>query len=192
VRSALALVIAAIITPGLDAPPVPTPRTGPAAGAPGVRVVRYGDDRLSGITAVDVVAGDMRANTCGLSRGMLQETAIDGLRAAGMKASVSAKASSWFYTVYVTAESSAVDGRCVTAVTAELVARVDGIPEVDRNAPQDAWGSVLVGQMPLVRQSALVSSRRADHAARVASTLGEQVRAIGARIRAVNEPKPRP
>jgi len=179
VRPALALVIAAILAPGLD-----------ALQGPHVRVVRYGDDRLSGITAVDVVAGDMRANACGLSQAMLQETALTALRAAGMTASVSERASSWFYTVYVTAESSAADGQCVTAVSTELVAQVDGIPEPDRGAAPDAWGSLLVGQMPLVRESALVSSGRAEHAGRVASTLGAQVSGIGARIRAVNEPDP--
>jgi len=198
VRLAVALVIAAVLAPGLDAaqipiPEIPTPpNTTRAPGTPSVRVVRYGDDRLRGITAVDVVTGDMRANGCGLTQATLQESAIAALRAAGVKASVSARASSWFYSVYVTAESSAANGRCVTAVSAELVAQVDGIPEADRFAAQDAWGSLLVGQMPLVRESALVSSGSAEHAARVVSTLGERVSEIGARIRAVNEPTSRP
>jgi len=111
---------------------------------------------------------------------------MSALRAAGIKASVSAKAGSWFYTVYVTAESSAADGRCVTAVSAELVAQVEGIPEADRYAPQDAWGSLLVGQMPLIREGSLVSSDRVEHASGVAAALGDQVSAIGARIGAVN------
>ena len=189
-RPALGVAFAAFIVSGLDASQIPIPpRTIRVAGTPQVRVVRYDDDRLSGITAVDVVVNEMNANACGLSRAALQDSAVTALRAAGTTASVSAKASSWFYTVYVTAESSAADGRCVTAVRAELMAQVSGIPEADRSAPQDGWGSLLVGEMPLVRQSAMVNSSRTGHAAQVDAVVREQVTAIGARIKAVNQPR---
>ena len=201
-KPALALTLAAFVVSGLDAskvatplratrvaeaPVVPTPPlTTPVAGAPVVRVVRYGDDRLSGITAVDVVVNATNADACGLSQSAVQEAAVAALRAAGITASASAKASSWFYTVYVTAESAAADGHCVTAVRGELMAQVSGIPDADRAAPQDAWGSLLVGEMPLVRQSVLVSSNQAEHAAQVHDAVREQLTAIGARIKTVN------
>jgi len=98
----------------------------------------------------------------------------------------SAKAISWFYTVYVTAESAAADGHCMTAVRGELMAQVNGIPDADRAAPQDTWGSLLVGEMPLVRQSVLVTSNQAEHASQVNDAVREQLTAIGARIRTVN------
>ena len=186
-KPALALTLAALVVSGLDASRVPTPpRTTRAAGAPVVRVVRYGDDRLSGITAVDVVVNAMNADACRLSRAAVQDAAVAALRAAGIAASASAKASSWFYTVYVTAESAAAGGHCVTAVRGELMAQVSGIPDADRAAPQDAWGSLLVGEMPLVRQSVLVSSKHAEHASRVNDAVREQLTAIGARIKTVN------
>jgi hypothetical protein len=153
-----------------------------------VRVVRHGDDRLTNITAVDVVVQQSEPETsaCGLSQSTLQEAAVATLRAAGVKASVSGRASSWFYTVYVNAQSAAAGNRCVTAVDTELMAQVDGIPEADRHAAEGAWGSLLVGQMPLIRQSALVSSERPDHAARLENAMREHLNTIGARIRAAN------
>jgi hypothetical protein len=187
VRPALGVAFAAFIVSGLDASQIPIHRY--AWRGHRRLVVTTTTIRLSGITAVDVVVSEMNANACGLSRAALQDSAVTALRAAGTTASVSAKASSWFYTVYVTAESSAADGRCVTAVRAELMAQVSGIPEADRFAPQDGWGSLLVGEMPLVRQSAMVNSSRTGHAAQVDAVVREQVTAIGARIKAVNQPR---
>jgi hypothetical protein len=108
------------------------------------------------------------------------------LRTAGLEASVSGKASSGFYTAYLTAQSSSAADRCVTSLSAELMARVDGIPEADRYLEKDAWGSLLVGQMPLLRQTGLVSSSHAAHAGQVEAAVREHFTTIGARIRAVN------
>ena len=94
-----------------------------------VRVVRYGDDRLTGVTSVDVVVSMAPGGeACQLTPSALQDAGVAALRQAGVKATVSARASSWFYTVYVRLASVAAADRCVTAVETQLVARVQGSP----------------------------------------------------------------
>jgi hypothetical protein len=157
------------------------------ASASQVRVVRYGDDRLYGITDVDVVvsmAGD--AAKCSVERMSLQQSVVDALRASRIKASVSEKASSGPYSVLVSAHSAAVGRSCVTAIGVELIAHVDGIPEADRRLSPEMWGSILVGPLSLVRESALVNSVAANHEIAVLTALRAQVAAIGARITAAN------
>ena len=158
-----------------------------SASASQVRVVRYGDDRLTGITHADVLvtlAGDTAH--CSVDRARLQRLAVDTLRAAGLEASISETARSWFYSVVVRTNTATVSSACATAVTAELVAQVDGVPEADRRGPAGAWGSVLVGALSLVRETALVTSTPAEHPAPVDSALRVQLTTIGARIRAAN------
>jgi hypothetical protein len=152
-----------------------------------VRVVRYGDERLKGITRVDVVVhetGDVHA--CRVGKNGLQRAATAALAEVPLAASVSEKASSWFYSLEVTTASILTGERCATSVWTELVAHVDGMPEADRYAPPGAWGSLLVGQLSLLRQSAVVSSPLAHHQTRLESTLRVQVAAIGGRIKAAN------
>jgi hypothetical protein len=152
-----------------------------------VRVVRYGDERLEGITRVDVIVqqtGDAQA--CRVVKDVLQRTATAALAEAHVPASVSEKASSWFYSVQISITSSLTAGRCATSVWTELVAQVDGVPEADRYAAPGSWGSLLVGQLSLLRESAVVSSTPGDHQARVLSTLRVQAAAIGSRIKAAN------
>lgn len=176
-KPVLTLALVAVAASTLDAAQDPTPV---------VRVVRYDDGRLTGITAVDVVVHATNLEACGISRAAVQDAAVASLRAGGVAASVSAKASSWFYTVYVTVESSAANEHCVTAVRGELMAHVSGIPDADRTASQDAWGSLLIGEMPLVRHSGLVSSTKSEHASRVGETVRDQLSAIAVRIKTVN------
>jgi hypothetical protein len=158
-----------------------------AAAASQVRVVRYGDDRLTGITQVDVVvsiAGDV--DRCPIDRARLQQAAVETLRALQVRATVSEKASSWFYSVLVSAHAAAVGGSCASAIGAELIAQVDGIPEADRHAAPGAWGSLLVGRLSLIRETAMVTSRAPEHAVPVETALRAQIAAIGERISAVN------
>jgi hypothetical protein len=83
-------------------------------------------------------------------------------------------------------DQAARRGVSQTSLTAELMAQVDGIPESDRHAAPDTWSSLLVGQMPLVRQAILVRSARPEHGSRVETAVRAQVEAIGARMKAVN------
>ena len=184
----LTLLLAACTVTTLDALAPAAMSSTPRSRTADVRVVRYGDDRLTGITTIDVVVPDLDAHaaSCGLSRVELQDAAVASLRAAGIKASVSGRASSWFYTIYVTVGAAAEDDRCVSSIGAELMAQVEGIPEADRHAAKDAWGSLLVGQMSLAREGVIISSSRAGHRARAEASVRDQVGAIGARIRAVN------
>jgi hypothetical protein len=152
-----------------------------------VRVVRYGDERLKGITRVDVVVhetGDVHA--CRVVKDGLQRTATAALAEAQVATSISEQASSWFYSVQVNTTSVLMEGRCATSVWTELVAQVDGMPEADRYAPPGTWGSLLVGQLSLLRESGVVSSTIGDHQTRVLSALRVQAAAIGGRIKAAN------
>jgi hypothetical protein len=153
-----------------------------------VRVVRYGDDRLTGITRVDLFVEEIGADggTCGLLRSTVQTTSLAALRGSGLQSSISEKSSSWFYTVQVRTESAIAGTQCVTSIASELVAQVDGIPEADRFAPLDRWGSLLVGQLLLLRETRLLASERSTHAADVQSVLNAQMRRIGERIGATN------
>jgi hypothetical protein len=179
----LAIAVACISAIEAVQEPRPVPLTSP------VRVVKHGDDRLTGINAVDVLVEDLTpdAARCGLSKRDLQDTAATALVAAALRATISQKASSWFYTVYVRAHTAAADQHCVTAVDAELMTRVDGIPEIDRYATDGAWGSLLVGDLSLIRTTAVASSLRADHAPRVRDTVRDQLKRIGLRIAAANK-----
>jgi len=152
-----------------------------------VRVVRYGDDRLTGVMSVDVVVSmSPGGEACRLTSSALQDAAVAALRQSGIKASVSARASSWFYTVYVRLASVAAADRCVTAVETQLVAQVQGIPEADRDAPAGAWGSLLVGELSLLRESMMAVSPPAAHPARVEATVVEQLAAVGERMKRAN------
>jgi len=152
-----------------------------------VRVVRHGDERLAGISQVDVVVstnGDVAR--CPVDRAQLQQSAVAVMGASRVKATVSEKASSWFYSVLVTTHSVAAGGTCASAVTAELVAQVEAMPEADRQAAPGTWGSLLVGPMSLVRETELITSPPVEHAARLQKLIGAQLAAIGARISLVN------
>ena len=154
-----------------------------------VREVRQGDDRLKGISAVDVAIDPVseEAARCGITREMLQKTAVDTLAGAGLKASLSEKASSWFYTVYATVSSLTSGRQCSSSVVTELTAQVAGIPEADRHAAPDKSGSLLVGQLTLIRHNGIVSSRTAGHAGDVRSLLREHLTGIARRIAAANK-----
>ena len=154
-----------------------------------VRVVRYGDDRLIGIAAVDVVVDPVRAEAarCGVTREALQQIAMETLGTTGLKASISEKASSWHYTIYVTASPVISDGHCATGLVTELMAQVEGIPAADRQAPAGQWGSLLVGQLTLIRHNGIVSSRASAHAADVRSVLREHLLAIATRVTTANK-----
>ena len=108
-----------------------------AAHAEQVRVVRDGDDRLTGVTSVDVV---------------VSLSPVAALRKSGT----------------------------------ELVGHVQGIPEADRDAPAGAWGSLLVGELSLARESTMNVSPPAAHAVQVEATVVEQLAAVGERMRRAN------
>jgi hypothetical protein len=152
-----------------------------------VRVVRYGDDRLTGITQVDVVISTTSdAARCSTDRSHLQQASIETLRTSKITATVSEKTSSWFYSVLITAQAAAVGDACATAVATELIAHVQGIPEADRHVVPGAWGSLLVGTLSLIRETAMVASPATEHAGVVKTALVAQVAAIGERISLAN------
>jgi hypothetical protein len=161
----------------------------PIAHAMQVRVVRYGDDRLEGISAVDVVIDPLRTDAarCGVTREALQPFILSTLQSTALKATISEKASSWHHTVYVTASTVISDGHCATSVVTELMAQVEGIPAAERDAPPGHWGSLLVGQLTLIRHNGIVSSRAAAHAADVRSVLRDHLVAIGTRVITANK-----
>ena len=78
-------------------------------------------------------------------------------------------------------------GRCVTALRSRLLTQVDGVPESDRFATGGEWGSMLVGEMALIEDSALVESAAGDHAERVQRAMRAQLLAIGGRVKAANQ-----
>lgn len=154
-----------------------------------VRVVRRDDDRLAGISQVDIVVDVLepsQAEACALDRGDLQQAALAALRDGRLAASVSDKASSWFHTLEVTVSTGAAGTWCVTFVTSELVTHVDGIPEADQAAPGEKWGSLLKGAMPLIRERTTVVAEAGEHAARVRQRVGEHASTIARRVRAAN------
>ena len=73
------------------------------AASPQVRVVRRGDERLAGIDTVDVVVRglDTAPAACGVGKPALFDAATGALRRAGLRATVSARDSSWFYSTIV-------------------------------------------------------------------------------------------
>lgn len=149
-----------------------------------VRVVRAGDARLAGIDEVDVlVMEDSDGRGCTFTRLAAQERAIRALRAANIKATGSDKARSWHYSVVIDVERAETATVCASAITTELLAEVSAIPEADRNLPAGAWGSLLVGVMPLARDKTLVIGAALEHDAAVQRAIEIQVAAIAARIR---------
>jgi hypothetical protein len=160
-----------------------------AAAAGQVREVKRADDRLHGMTAVDIVVETSAptGDKCRPTDEALQRVARAALAALGVQASVSERASSSFNTVYVRAESTRAAGQCVSAVAADLVTHVDGIPDAERALPRDAWGSLLVGELSLIRRFGLVASSAADHERHVERAVADHLGAIGARIRAANK-----
>jgi hypothetical protein len=153
-----------------------------------VRIILHGDDRLKGITEVDVVVavtGDATP-ACAVSRPALQTTATEMLRKSRVRATVSEKASSWHYTVHVTVHTATAGDGCASAVTTELVAQVEGFPEADKFAAPGAWGSVLMGPMSLARENDLVTSGPREHDAAVQAAARDQLSALAERIRLAN------
>jgi len=153
------------------------------------RIVRQGDDRLKGITAVDVVIDPMRAEAarCGVNRDALHQVVIHTMSPTGLKATISEKSSSWHYTIYVTVSTVISDGHCATGIVTELMAQVEGVPVTDKQTPPSEWDSLLVGQLTLIRHNGIVSSRRSAHAADVRSMVSEHLLAIGTRVMAANK-----
>ena len=153
-----------------------------------VRVVRYGDDRLSGIDQVDLlVVLESTRETCQTSVPSLQRQALDILRAAGIKATSSEKARSWHYSVVVNVRTDTDGTTCATAIATELVAEVAGIPESDKELPPERWGSWLMGTMSLARESALVIGGPLAHDAAVQRAIRTHVLAIAGKIRSANQ-----
>jgi hypothetical protein len=161
-----------------------------SAGAGQARVVLQGDDRLKGITAVDVVIDPLRAEAgrCGVRRDALHEVVIQTLRPTGLKATISEKSSSWHHTIYVTVSTVISDGHCASGIVTELMAHVEGVPVADNQRPPTEWSSLLVGQLTLIRHNGIVSSRRSAHAADVRSIVSVHLLAIGTRVMASNQP----
>ncbi len=152
-----------------------------------VRVVLYGDDRLKGITEVDVVVTVLgEAAACAVSRPGLQTAAVGVLQGSRIRATVSEKASSWHYTVLMTVRKSPAGDGCASAVSTELVAQVEGFPEADKFAAPGAWGSILMGPMSLVRENDLVTSAPREHDATVQAAALAQVAALAERVRRAN------
>jgi hypothetical protein len=152
-----------------------------------VRVVRYGDDRLTGIHEVDLlVTGDTAHGRCAVNRGAIERVAVEALTASRIKASVSAKARSFHYSIVTDVITREASGNCASGITTELVAEVTGMPEADRTASPGVWGSMLVGMMPLARDNALVIVPPVEHDAAVQREIESQVAAIAARIRSAN------
>jgi hypothetical protein len=151
------------------------------------RVVRSGDDRLTGVAEVDVLIQNSAAPMgCPVTPERLGAEAVETLRRAGIRATQSEKARSWHYSIVVTIQSARTASDCATAVAAELVAAVTGLPDADRENPPDRWGSMLIGFMPLVRESALVIGAPVEHDAAVRRMTVAHVTAIAARIRSAN------
>jgi len=160
----------------------------PSGQPPRTRVVRHGDERLVGITAVDLVVTPLSydAGRCALQTDLLAAQGVTALSRPSLKATFSATDSSWFYTVFVSATTILVEGRCVTTVSSRLAAQVDGMPEADQIAPAGAWGSLLVGRLPLIEQSSAVVGPASSHLREVLDALRQQLLVIACRITTAN------
>ena len=154
-----------------------------------VRVVRYGDDRLYGITEVDVIVATPPEPhaMCQAAPSSWPRPALTALRSAGIKATHSLKARSSPYSVVIEVRIAAAASGCAATVTTELVAGVSGIPDADSARPPGEWGSLLVGFMPLTHETALVISSAVEHDASVQRVIEAHVASIAARIRSVNQ-----
>jgi hypothetical protein len=152
-----------------------------------VRIVRYGDDRLTGIAAVDVlVSGSFAEGACRLSRDTIVQIARRELAAQRIVTSVSAKARSSPYSVVVDLRTAESAGTCGTSLNSQLVAEVSATPEADTHLPPGAWGSLLVGGMGLISENALVLSPALDHDAHVQRALVNLIGGMATRIRTAN------
>lgn len=160
----------------------------PIVGGAQVRVVRRGDERLKGITSVDIVVTGLDAgpSRCGLDKASLLRDSARLLNGPGLRATISEHASSWFYSVTVDVRSTLLQGRCATALSTDLIAHADGIPDADRHAPPEEWGSLLVGEITLIHELAVVQSEAAAHADGVAASLRKQISSMKDRIRLAN------
>jgi hypothetical protein len=153
-----------------------------------VRVVRSGDDRLSGVDQVDVlVVLESAQAQCETSVPSMRAQAVDALRAAGITATTSEKARSWHYSIVVTVRTETAAATCASAILSELVAEVAAVPEADKALPPAHWGSWLMGIMPLVRESALVIASPVAHDAAVQQAVRTHAAAIASRIRRANQ-----
>ena len=164
------------------------PVSRPFGEEPRIRVVRSGDDRLAGIREVDLLieytAGP--AASCLLTVAPLRRAALERLHGGQIAATVSEKGRSSPYSVVASLRTDQTAATCATAVTTELVADVSALPEADKSQPPGAWGSLLVGYMPLVRESALVMTAAVEHDAAVRKALVAHIAAIATRIRNAN------
>ena len=159
-----------------------------ASAAAQVRVVLYGDDRLAGIAELDVVVivtGET-STSCAVSRPALQTGAVEALRGAHVRATVSEKASSWHHTLIVNVHQGRSGDGCVSALITELVTQVEGFPEADKFAAPGRWWSILIGPMSLGRENGLVTSFAREHDAAVQAAVRVQASALAERIRRAN------
>lgn len=152
-----------------------------------VRIVRYGDDRLIGISELDVlVTVQAPRPQCAVSTTALQRRAVDALRASGIQVTVSDKARSSDYSLVIEVRSDGMAGTCSSALATQLVTEVSAIPEADRNLPPRSWGSLLVGAMRLAGENALVIAQDREHDSAVQKAVAAQVAALAARVRSAN------
>jgi len=159
-----------------------------------VRVVRYGDDRLSGIRHLDILVDGPTAvaGACSLAVAPIQQAAVSAVTETGLKASVSEKASSWFHTVVIGVRSLALSDQCMISLNVELLAHVEAMPLGDRQEPRTEWGSLLMGQMALLRSSGLLPSSIAARQQIVNSATRSAVIDIARRVRAAQGADARP
>ena len=152
-----------------------------------VRVVRRGDDRLTGINAVDVlVVGTTVAGACAITKGAVYDRAVRALQNAQVEATVSQKDRSSYHSVVITIEVANTGSSCATAVSTDLVTEVAGIPEADNDAAPGTWGSLLIGAMSLVTRNALVIGTPVEHDAAVQHAVERHAAEIAAKLRSAN------
>lgn len=156
-----------------------------AADARQVRVVRTGDARLAGIEAVDVVVtrdDAARDGPCAIGIQGVQQAAVTALRAASLTATVSEKAPSWFHSVVFAIGVLRVGDACAASIASEIITPVEAIPDADRHLPRDVWGSLLIGDMALVRHHTLVQAAPAGLASAVEHSVAAHAAAYAERI----------
>ena len=152
-----------------------------------VRIVRYGDDRLTGISAVDLlVTASAAKGACRVSPDAITQMAVKELRARRIDTTVSERDRSSAYSVVIDIKTAESSGTCGASINSQLVAEVSAAPEADKELTVGAWGSLLIGGMALISENALVLSSALDHDAHVQRAIATQVGAIAARIRSAN------
>ena len=151
-----------------------------------VRVVRSDSARLAAVEAVDVLVthGNAASPACDVTTRAIGTGAVDTLGAAQVRATISDKARSWFYSLVIELHTRQHGASCATAMSTELVAEVEAVPEADRHAPPGAWGSLFRGYMPLAHEADVVVGPPAGHDADVQRAVAAQVAAVAARVRA--------